>query len=185
MKACASPGRVTLAHQHFVVAPVPAPRPVLVGPADAERKIGFAAREHFGEGSLEQLPAAEPVIVVAERVDAVRTREHRLRLAYAGIREIVIAELTGHVGLPVSVEIRTRLADVGPFGEPFSPPFVVLGNAVELRQVERDHAYGCAVSRCDSQRQCPPPSGSRMPRRRARFRLRPAGGPAPPVPIRD
>ena len=38
----------------------------------------------------------------------------------------------------MSVELRTGAAHVTPFGEAFSPSCIVLGNRMELRQVERD-----------------------------------------------
>ena len=45
--------------------------PGLVGPAEAEREVGRARLEHLVERALEQAPALEPVVVVAEAVDAV------------------------------------------------------------------------------------------------------------------
>ena len=63
--------RVLLRDQDLVASAVPAPGPVLVGPAEAEREVGLAGRQHLVERALEQPPAAEPVVVVAEAVDAV------------------------------------------------------------------------------------------------------------------
>ena len=59
---------------------VPATRPRLVRPAEAEREVGLAGREHLVERPLEQPLPAEPVVVVAERLDAGLARERGLRL---------------------------------------------------------------------------------------------------------
>src|ERR1700694_6199069 len=42
--------RIGLRDQQLVIATVPAPRPVLVGPADTERKARLAARGALGRG---------------------------------------------------------------------------------------------------------------------------------------
>ena len=63
--------RVGLRDEHAVAAG-PDRRPVLVRPAEAEREVGLAAREHLVERALEQPATGEPVVPVAERLDAVR-----------------------------------------------------------------------------------------------------------------
>src|SRR5262249_10599044 len=62
--------RVLLADQNFLIAAVPAPGPVLVCPADAEREFGLAAGDDFVERLLEQALPVEPVDVIAKAVDA-------------------------------------------------------------------------------------------------------------------
>lgn len=51
--------RWILAHQHEILATVPAPRPAFIGPADAEREIRFARLQHVPERPLgRRLPPA-------------------------------------------------------------------------------------------------------------------------------
>ena len=64
-----------LLHQDLLLGAVPAPRPVLVRPADAEREIERPVSQQLVERTLEQAPAGEPVVVVAEAVNAVLARE--------------------------------------------------------------------------------------------------------------
>src|SRR5262249_22537129 len=132
--------RVHLLDEDLTLAAVPSPRPTLVGPAETERKVGLAAREHFVERPLQQAPAAERVVVVTKAVDAVLARERRLLLAPLGHAKIVVAEFRRHVRLVVPWKERTCARDVGPLGEPESPPFVVFRDGMELRKVERDSA---------------------------------------------
>ena len=58
----------------LVVAAIPAPGPVLVRPAQAEREIDVGLRQEAFQRRLHQALAAEPVVVEAERVDAVQAR---------------------------------------------------------------------------------------------------------------
>ena len=131
-------GRVLLRHQDRVVAAVPAPRPVLVRPADAKREIGFAAAVHLVERTLEQAASVEPVVVVTEAMDTVAARERGLLDARFGNAQVVEAEIRWKMGLVVPGEQRSCAHDVAPLGEALAPPRVVLGNRVKLRQVERD-----------------------------------------------
>ena len=59
-----------------------------------------------------------------------------LGLAHLGDPQVVVAELAGDVGLVVAGEERPGPGDVGPLGEPGAPPLVVLGDGVELGEVE-------------------------------------------------
>ena len=59
--------------QDFVIGTVPAPRPVLVGPAETVRKVGLAVCPHLLDGPLEQALAVEPVVVDS------RSRGSRIR----------------------------------------------------------------------------------------------------------
>ena len=73
---------VVLGHEHVLLAPVPAARPGLVGPAQGERQVRLPILEHQLEGPLQQPTTAEPVEVVAEAVDAVLSGELRLGRAH-------------------------------------------------------------------------------------------------------
>ena len=138
---------VGLLHQHPVGGAVPDAGPRLVGPAEAERDRRLAAGQHLGEGRLQDpATAAEPVVPVAERLDAVLLRQRGLGLSGLRQPQVVEAEVRGQRGLPVTGVERARLGGVRPLGEPRAPPRVVLGDRVELRQEEGDGAGGVVLS---------------------------------------
>ena len=66
-------------------------------------------------------------------------RHPHLRAVGRRVVQPVVAEVARDARLVVPGEPRQAAADVGPLGEPVAPPGVVLGDAVELRQVERQH----------------------------------------------
>ena len=103
-------GGVRLRQQDGVRLSVPRARPRLVRPAEQEREVGLAALQHLVERSLEQSPSGEPVVVVAERVEAVRGGELRLRRPHLGHAEVVVAEVGGFVRLLVAAEPRSGAA---------------------------------------------------------------------------
>jgi hypothetical protein len=76
-------GRVALRHQEPIgassVGAVPAPRPILVGPAQAEREVGFSSAEGLVQRKRKEPPPGEPIVVVAERVDVVGSSQIGLR----------------------------------------------------------------------------------------------------------
>src|SRR5262249_36819145 len=76
--------RVLLLDQDCLIQAVPAPRPVFVGPAEAEGEVRLSGFPDLVQRPLQQAPAVEPVMVVAEAVDAVLPRQ--LRLGLAGFR---------------------------------------------------------------------------------------------------
>ena len=71
---------VLLAQENFILETVPATSPVFVRPAETERHLGPAAREHLVHGTLEDSAAVEPVVVEAKTVDAVFPGESSLCL---------------------------------------------------------------------------------------------------------
>ena len=60
---------VVLFDQHLARPAVPGAGPVLVGPAEHERKVGLARGQHRVQRTIEQTAAGKPVVVVAEAVD--------------------------------------------------------------------------------------------------------------------
>ena len=98
---------VLLAHQDFAIPIGPAPGPRFVRPAETEREIGLATREDLRERALQQAPALEPVVVVAEGRDPVRTRQLGLRGACFGQPEVVEPELARQARLAVAAETRS------------------------------------------------------------------------------
>ena len=111
-------------------------RPVVVGPTEAEGKVGLAAGEHFVERPFQQLPAiAEPIVVVAETLQPSFACQLCLLLAYFRQAQVVEAQVGGDARLVVAAEQRLGLGHVGPFREALAPPLVVLWNRVVLREV--------------------------------------------------
>ena len=177
-----------LGHQHLAGAGVPVAGPLLVGPAEGEREVRRTRGQHLVEGPLEQPLPVEPVVVVDESRHPVGRGQVRLRLADLGEAEVVVAEITGDVGLVVPRVERPGPVDTRPLGEPLAPPLVVLGDGVELRQVEGqgprlvghaalppvDVAPGAVTALMIRQRQGPDArNGPGVPSRQAR-RLTPA-----------
>src|ERR1700694_2888455 len=91
--------RIGLRDQQLVIATVPAPRTLLVGPADTERKVRLAARGDLVERAVQQSRAVEPVVVVAEAMNAMRTRQLGLRCARLGCAQVVEPQLAGQMRL--------------------------------------------------------------------------------------
>jgi hypothetical protein len=87
---------------------------------------------------MEEATAVEPVMVVAEAVDAVRARQLGLRRARLCVAQVVVSEIGGHMRLVVADEIRPRASHVGPFGEALAPPRIVFRGRMELREVKGD-----------------------------------------------
>ena len=128
--------RVALGDQHLACASIPVAGPRFVRPTKAERKVGRTRVQHLVEGHLEDASSAEPVVVVAEAGDSVRSGECRLRLTHLGDAQVVEAELAGNVRLMVA-RVQAGAADnVSPLGEARTPPLVVLWGRMELRQIE-------------------------------------------------
>ncbi len=86
---------ILVGDQHFLVLAVPAAGSVFVGPAEAEGEIGLARAEDLSDGPLQQLLAAEPVVVEAEGMDAVLAGEIGLLLTVFRKALVVIAEVCG------------------------------------------------------------------------------------------
>jgi hypothetical protein len=130
-------GAVALCEQRVVLGCVPMPTPVLVCPRETERHVGTAALEHVVDNATQGAVALEPVVVVTERVDAVRLGGARLCLAHLRHAQVVETKVLGQVWLVMASEERSRLDNVVPFGESGAVPPVVLRNWVKLRQIER------------------------------------------------
>ena len=113
--------------------------PGLIGPAETEREIRFAADEHFIERTLELLFAiTEPVMIVAEALKPSLSRQRRLLLPHLRQAQIVITQIGRNFRLVMSREKRLRLTDIRPFCEAFSPPQIVVRSRVVLGQIKRN-----------------------------------------------
>lgn len=129
-----------LTDQNVVFHTVPAPAPVLVGPAEAERQVDVRRLEELVDRLLQQAFAGEPEIVEAEAADTIKLRQRGLLAHDVDKTQIIEAQFARQVRLIMPEELRHGPADVRPFGEARAPPFIVLGDRVELRQVEGDRA---------------------------------------------
>ena len=132
---------MVLADQDILVLPIPAPGPVLVRPADAEREIDAGADELL-QRPLQQAATREPVVMECESVQAVTARQFDLAVHHLRHAQVVITELAWQSRLVVAGELRQRLANVGPFRESAAPPRVVFSDGMELGQIEGDR-LGC------------------------------------------
>src|SRR6266496_4535034 len=132
--------RVGLLHQNLVLASVPNACPILVSPAETKRKVRLARHKHLIERSIQKAFACEPIVVVAEAGDSILPRQ--LGLSFTGFRnaKIVKPEIGGQVWLVVAAKKRTRFSDVRPLGKSFTPPCIILGYRMILRQVKGDNA---------------------------------------------
>ncbi len=127
---------VVLGYQNFLILTVPAAGPVFVGPAEAEGEIGLARAEDLCDRALKQLLTAEPIVVIAEAINAVKASEIGLLLADFRKAQIVVAEICGEMGLVVAGEERRGSGHVAPLGETRAPPLVIIWNGVVLGEVK-------------------------------------------------
>lgn len=61
---------VCLLKENLIIGSVPAAGPVFVRPAEAEREIWFTCSQYVFEGALQHPAAIEPIMVIAEAMDA-------------------------------------------------------------------------------------------------------------------
>ena len=132
--------RVVLADQDVGLVAVPAPGPVLVGPAQGERQVQARVSQIGVQRPLQQALPVEPVVVEAEARDAGVASHGHLLSHHLGQAQVVIAQIPCQARLVVAQELRLGLGDVGPLGEALAPPGVVLRERMKLRQVEGQYA---------------------------------------------
>src|SRR5215216_392723 len=111
----------------------PPPVPAMIGPARTEREVGTPRLEHLVEGSLQEAPALEPVMIVAKPVYPVLLCQIRLGLAHLGQPQIVESQVGRNTWLVVRREARLGLDDVRPLGVACAPEHIVLWDRVKLR----------------------------------------------------
>ncbi|CUH36817.1 hypothetical protein JSE7799_01242 [Jannaschia seosinensis] len=139
---------VTLFEQHLPGLAVPVAPPAFVRPAQVKGKLDLGPVHQVVDRRLEDPAPVEPVEIGAERVDP-GGASHRGLLAHdLGPRQVVEAERAGQLRLCVAGEVAGGCGRGGPFGETATPPRVIFGRAVELRQVEsRDEGRRAAHRR--------------------------------------
>src|SRR5258705_14021403 len=89
---------------------------------------------------LQEPLSVEPVIVVAEPVDAITLRQRSLLLHDLVDTQIVEAKIGGRMWLVMPHAGRVPPGNGGPSPETLAPTLVVFGNWVRLRQAKSDHA---------------------------------------------
>ncbi len=109
-------------------------------------RSGSPSRSRRSSGSSSKSASGEPVEVVAETVDAVVAGEPGLIGTGLLHTQVVEAQVCRDVWDCVSRILRNRGDHVRPVGEAGSPPFVVLGDGMELREVERDDRWIAPMS---------------------------------------
>src|SRR5690606_18281902 len=133
---------------HLMVCRIPAPRPVLVGPAEAEGQRAGGVGQLGIQWLFQQAFPGKPVIVIAEAADAMCCSECLLLASYSVDAQVVEAEVGRQVRLVVAGEQRLRLAGIAPFGKTLAPPLVVFRDGVELWQVEGDQPCHVGHQKC-------------------------------------
>src|SRR6185312_12376006 len=138
--------RMRLQLQDLMFLPVPAARPGLVRPRQAERDVEILHPEEQVRRRFEQLLACEPIMIMAKTRYPVFARHFNLAANDATIALIVITVL-GNARLIVAGKERARAFDVDPVGESRAPPAVILGNGVKLRKIDRDEPDVAHIAR--------------------------------------
>ena len=121
--------------------------PTVVGPRKGEWEVRLTGSEDLVEGPLQKPSSSKPIVPVDEPSDAVFSRQLSLGSADFGDPKVVETEVAGQMGLDVALEERPRCRNAGPLGEAGFPPFIVFGNWVVLRQVERKDFHDGQSSR--------------------------------------
>ena len=80
-------------------------------------------------------------MIVAEAGDSILPSQVRLRFARFRNTKIVKTEIGWQMRLVVAAKERTRFRDVRPLSKSFTPPCIVLGYRMILRQIKGDRAY--------------------------------------------
>ena len=108
----------------------------MIGPTQAEGKVGLPTLQHLLEGALKKLlTIAKPVMVIAESLNASLACQVSLLLTNLRHSQVIKAQVSRQVWLAVSFKQRFGLYHIVPFCKSLAPPLIVLGYGVVLRQV--------------------------------------------------
>ena len=97
---------VGLLEQNVSLPSVPITTPGFVGPAQTERKGRLAALAYLVERTLQQPPSVKPIVVIAERRDAMLEGKRGLGRSNLRQPQIVEAEVRRKVRLVMAPESR-------------------------------------------------------------------------------
>ena len=123
----------------------PCPVPVVVCPAEEIGKRNLRPRQQVLRRLLQQFLSPEVVMVIDKAVDMVLFRNLRLPVQRFRFQQVIVIPVQRNPRLPVPGEQRLCFPDVRPFRESFSPPFVILRNAVELGKVICEYLHGAIL----------------------------------------
>ena len=135
---------VFLLHQDLPLA-FPCPVPVVVCPAEEIGKRNLRPGQQVLRRLLQQFLSPEVVMVIDKAVDMVLFRDPRLPVQRFRFQQVIVIPVQRNPRLPVPGEQRLCFPDVRPFRESFSPPFVILRNAVELGKVICEYLHGAIL----------------------------------------
>ena len=130
---------IVLADHDLVFRAVPAARPVLIGPHQAERHVQGRIGQQRLQGFFQQAAAVEPVEIEHEAMQPGAPRQVDLAAQRRGMGQVVMAQVARDPRLVVAGIARQAARHVRPFGEAGAPPQIVLRDRVELGQVIRQH----------------------------------------------
>src|SRR5476649_541844 len=99
---------MVLRNEQLLIEPVPAARPVFIGPAEAERQIELGVLKVLPDGRFHQPLAAKPVKVEAKAAQSRSLREFHLAALHVRNAQVVKAQFTRQRGLVVDRK-STRL----------------------------------------------------------------------------
>ena len=119
--------------QDLIGGTVPDAGPGLIGPAQAEREVWLSRAEDLIDRAFQQPKASQPIVIITESFDSVFLGETGLRGPCLWEPEIVETKIGRQIGLTMPSEKWLGLYGIGPFGKPFSPPFIVFWNRMVLR----------------------------------------------------
>ena len=112
--------------------------PGVIRPSEAVTEIQLLLEHHF-DRTFEQLTAiAKPIVPYGKAVDPVLGCNVPLKLERLWIGQAVLAQRGHRAANRVMPRPSRRTSQMGPFGEPFSPPSIVFRNSMKLRQMERE-----------------------------------------------
>ena len=94
---------VILVDQDFLASSVPRPGPLFIGPGKTEREIGFTRFQDRLTGFFKEFSTIEPVMVVAETVDAMLLRQPRLPSPRRWLGQIIVISIKRYrwLGMPL------------------------------------------------------------------------------------
>src|ERR1041385_7917900 len=123
-----------LPNQYFILRAIPCAGPIFICPCNAETIVGVVCFRHPFERQVQQPFAGEPVVKVAKPIKAVAFGKLGLLFHYVSNPKIIEPQICRQVRLIMTDVVWTRLCDINPFRESFSPPPIVFRNGMELRK---------------------------------------------------
>src|SRR5680860_68004 len=141
--------RMLLSDQDVMILPIPAPRPVLVGPDHAEGNIQFWIVEHLLQRKVHQNLSGKPIEIIGKTRYTIFFSKFGLFLHHLQNAQVIVSQMNRAVWLMMSLKQGLGLADIGPFGKAFSPPAIIFSKGMKLRQIKCNRPWdGLYRDRC-------------------------------------